>query len=313
MNETHKLWLPEAASSFTKHLDPLFSGYMILALAILFGIIVTLVIFGNRFIRKSADQKASAQITHNLKLELAWTIIPSIIFFVLFVFGFIGYLDMSVAPKDAMNIEVVGQKWNWTFNYPNGASEDTLVVPVNQPVKLTMYSRDVLHSMYIPAFRVKKDVVPNMYSTLWFSANKKGDFHIFCAEFCGTSHSGMKSKVRVVDYEEYEKWVAAKSDVSAGLTPEEFGGLLYVKKGCNACHSLDGTRLVGPSWKGIFGAERKLASGATKTVDENYIRVSIEEPAVDVVESFAPVMPPYKGVLNDKEISGLIAYIKSLK
>jgi cytochrome c oxidase subunit 2 len=312
MNGEKTFWLPEQASTFTEAMDSVFYGYYYLSLFVLIAITGILIYFGIKYRRKNNEQPAKKQVTHNTTMEVAWTVIPTLIFMVLFYLGWKGYMNMTIAPEDTLNINVVGQKWSWTFNYENGASEDTLVVPVHTDVKLIMYSRDVLHSFYIPAFRTKKDVIPNRYTTLWFNATKEGTYNVFCTEFCGTSHSGMITKVKVVPYEEYEKWVASKAEGPTG-TPEEVGAILTKKKGCMACHSIDGSRLVGPSWKGIWGTEREMADGRKVLADENYIRKSIVAPMEDVVAGYAPVMPTYKGQLKDSEIDAIIAYIKSLK
>jgi len=301
-------WLPEAASTFALNVDNVFYGYMFFSWVVLTGITYFLVKFAIIYKRKSPEQKASAQITHNTKLEIIWTVIPTIIFFLLFTWGYVDYIDMVVIPENSTEIKITGEKWSWEFKYPGGAKEDILVVPVNQPIRLLMTSRDVIHSFYIPAFRIKKDVLPNMYTTLWFEATKKGEFNIFCTEFCGTSHSNMITKVRVVDYPEYKKWVDSKS---MPVDPLALGEKIFSQK-CSACHTIDGTAAIGPSWKGLFGSKSKTDKGQF-LADENYIRESIEEPAKKVVVGFQPTMPTYQGILSDDEIEGIITFMKTLK
>jgi cytochrome c oxidase subunit II len=186
-------------------------------------------------------------------------------------------------------------------------------VPVNTPVKLLMTSRDVLHSFFIPAFRTKADVIPNRYHSLWFQATRTGVFPVECTQYCGTNHSYMLTAVKVLEQDAFDTWLTAAGDPGKGKTPAEFGAVLYSKKGCNACHSLDGSKLVGPSWKGIFGKNESFADGSNAPVTADYIRQSILEPNAKVVAGFQPVMPTYKGVLTDREIEAIAAYIATLK
>lgn len=312
MNKTF-FWMPEQASNFAESLDRGLAIYFTLAAIVLLGVSFFIIYFTAKYMRKSPGQLAQAQITHNTKLEIIWAVIPFIIFMGLFAWGLKGYINMRVAPNDAIPINVVAQKWSWTFNYPQGASEPELVLPLGKSVKLIMTSRDVIHSFYIPAFRVKQDVLPNRYTTLWFTPTKIGTFHLFCAEYCGTQHSGMIRSVKVVEESEYMAWVVEKANSTAGMSPEEIGKTLYTKKGCNACHTVDGNAGIGPTWKGTFGTQREFAAGAPAAIDENYVRESITDPLAKVVKGFAGAMPSYKGQLTDAEIDGIIAYIKSIK
>ncbi len=312
MSEDMNFLLPEKASTFIRFFDPLYYGYTYMALVILAVITLVVVLFAIRYRRKNEAQLAKKQITHNLLLEIIWTTVPAIIFMFLFILGWKGFIKMSISPIDSMQINVVGQKWKWTFNYENGASEDTLVIPENTNIKLLMTSRDVLHSVFIPAFRTKKDVLPNRYTTLWFNAIKKGSYHLFCTEFCGRDHSRMVTKVKVISKEAYLEWLK-KAEKGPKGTPAEIGAILYNKKGCNACHSVDGSRILGPTWKGLWGSKTSITGQGKVLVDENYIRESITEPAVKIVESYPPVMPTYKGQLSDSEIDAIIVYIKTLK
>jgi len=254
-------------------------------------------------------------IDHNLKLEIFWTVIPTILVFIVFYWGFNTFLKMHVAPKDAIEIKATGQKWFWTFDYPNGANGvNELVVPVNQPVKLLLSSTDVIHSFFVPEFRVKMDALPNRYTVVWFEATEVGEYNIFCTEYCGKGHSEMLGKVTVLPNSLYENWLAeSQVDIPEGMSLEEAGGKLYISKACNTCHSVDGSVGVAPSFKGIFGKTENLSDGNSLPIDENYLRKSILNPQAQVVAGFAPVMPTYQNVLSDRQIDALIAYIKSLK
>jgi cytochrome c oxidase subunit 2 len=207
---------------------------------------------------------------------------------------------------------VTGQKWQWFFTYPNGYVTGELHVPVDRPVELTMTSEDVIHSLWIPAFRVKKDVVPGRYNKAWFEATEPGEYPLLCTEYCGTGHSDMLTRVTVHRPGEFETWLREAADLLGTLPPAEAGLKLYETKGCKQCHSLDGSAGVGPSFKNLFGSERHLADGGQVVADENYVRHSILEPMSQVSLGFDPVMPTYAGKLKDQEITMLIAYLKSI-
>jgi cytochrome c oxidase subunit 2 len=220
---------------------------------------------------------------------------------------------MLIAPEDAIEIDATGQMWKWTFDYPNGKSSDSLIVPVDEPVKLNLISRDVLHSLYIPAFRVKQDVVPGDEKMMWFTAQKKGTYDILCAEYCGQLHSYMLSTIKVVDRDEYDLWLETVPDTS-----NEHPGLTLMKKNaCFSCHSQDGTRLVGPSFKGVIGMkEIVLINGEEKeiTVNRDYLIESIKNPNAAIVKGYqAGLMTPYANILSDEEINAIIDYIETLK
>jgi len=312
MDYSKSFWLPEKASTFADTVDPAFDLFLWISI-FFFGLICILIaVFIVKYLRRRPDQLATAQITHNLTLELTWTIIPLIIVMALFFIGMKGFLHMRVAPAGYMQVNVKGQKWSWTFEYPSGVINDTLVVPINTPVKLAMTSRDVLHGFFIPAFRTKADVIPNRWHSLWFQATRTGVFPVQCTQYCGTNHSYMLTAVKVVEQEAYEEWLASASDPGKGLSPAEFGAALYTKRGCNACHSVDGTKMIGPTWKGVYGSQEATSAGDV-TVDDAYLRESILEPNAKVVAGYQPVMPTYKGVLSDREVVAIIEYIKSLK
>jgi len=211
-------------------------------------------------------------------------------------------------------VKVTAQKWFWPFDYPEGASTvNELAAPLNTPVKLLMSSQDVIHSFFVPNFRVKMDVLPNRYSITWFEATRRGEFDLFCTEYCGKGHAEMIGKVRVVSESEYGQWLETGSGPAEGEGLVDYGRRLYVSKACNTCHSVDGSANVGPSFKQRFGNSQAMADGSFIMVDENYLRESILNPQAKIVAGFDPVMPTYQGLLKDREVDALIEFIKSLK
>ncbi len=315
MDTTGTLFLPPGSSTIAGKVDPLF--YFLVYTSIVFFAIVVFGItyFSFRYrAKKQQEEGLTSGRAHNTLLEIIWSVIPTILVIIVFVWGFRVYMEMNVVPKDALEIKVTGQKWFWSFDYPEGVNSlNELVVPVDQPIKLLMSSKDVIHSFFVPDFRIKMDVVPNRYTVTWFEAMNPGTHNIFCTEYCGKGHSEMIGTVKVVTEREYNTWIEEGAVTGEGMAPAEFGAQLYRAKACNTCHSIEGRSLVGPALNGIFGKEIALADGQTVTVDENYIRESILEPQASIVAGFDPVMPTYQGLLSDKQIDALIAYIKSLK
>ncbi|MBD3333418.1 cytochrome c oxidase subunit II [candidate division GN15 bacterium] len=313
MDTTGTLFLPPSGSTISGEVD--FQFYFIYAASIFFFAVVTFasLLFVVRYRRRGEPTRSDAP-THNTLLEIVWTAIPTVLIVIVFVMGFRTYLKMHVVPGDAMEIKVTAQKWFWSFDYPEGASAvNELVVPVNQPVKLLMSSQDVIHSFFVPNFRVKMDVLPNRYSVTWFEATQTGEFDLFCTEYCGKGHAEMIGKVKVVSESEYNNWVEAGAGPAEGEGLADYGRRLYVSKACNTCHSIDGSGNVGPSFLQKFGAEEALADGSFITVDENYLRESILNPQAKIVAGYDPVMPTYQGLLKDREVDALIEFIKSLK
>lgn len=316
MDTTIANWfMPSGSSTIAGEVDALFY-FLVYGSIFFFGIVTFLLVFFSvRYRRRSGDADSVTDgKAHDTKLEILWSVIPTIFVVIVFFWGFRVYMKMSIVPADAMEVKVTGQKWFWTFDYPDGQNTlNELVVPVDRPVKLLMSSRDVIHSFFVPNFRIKKDVLPNRYSIIWFEATDVGNYDLFCTEYCGDGHSDMIGKVRVVSDREYQEWLEASSVLGEGLTPEEFGARLYTSKACVTCHRIDGKRLTGPPLNGLFGRTEVLSSGGEVVVDENYLRRSILEPQADIVAGYDPVMPTYQGLLKDRELDALIAYIKSLK
>jgi len=314
MGENESLIMPPANSTIAGEVDALFY-FILYASIVMFALVIAVTAYFLIKYRRKGKIELTSGVDHNLKLEIFWTVIPTILVFIVFYWGFNTFLKMHVAPKDAIEIKTTGQKWFWTFDYPNGSNTvNELVVPVNQPVKLLLSSTDVIHSFFVPEFRVKMDALPNRYTVAWFEATQSGEYNIFCTEYCGKGHSEMLGKVRVLPEILYEKWLSESAvDIPEGMSLEEAGAKLYASKACNTCHSLDGNTGVAPSFKGIFGNTERFMDGSNVTVDENYLRKSILNPQAQIVLGFQPVMPTYQNVLSDRQIDALIAYIKSLK
>jgi cytochrome c oxidase subunit 2 len=312
------VWLPEAASVTTPSVDePFWLIYWVCVFAFVV-VIVPMLAFMVMYRRKTPDQKALSQADHSQVLEIAWSAIPTVFFIVIFIAGFRGYLDLYVPPKDAMEVQVIGKKWDWTMTYPCGASVGgrgaEFPMPLNKPVKAVLTSVDVLHSFFIPNFRTKIDAVPWRYTTMWWQATKVGEYPVFCTEYCGTDHSNMLAKVKVMPEAEWNKWYEGACAASGGPASVETGAEVFNGKGgCMACHSIDGSKRVGPSMKGIFGRAEEMADGSKLTVDDNYLLESILEPNKKVVKGFPPAMPPMGASLSKTEIDSLILYLKSLK
>ncbi len=302
---------PKPTSTTAGDVDELF--YFILAISVVFFAIIVgaMFVFIVKY-RQRDDLEIQPSPDHNNVLEIVWTVIPGLLVGVIFFWGFISYLDMRQAPDNSYEIQVTAKKWSWSFTYPNGHVDNKLHVPIDRPVKLVMSSDDVIHSLYIPAFRLKMDLIPGRYSTTWFEAHTAGDYTLFCAEYCGTQHSTMLAKVVVHPSGEFDTWLDNAANLLKTMTPVEAGEILYTRRGCVQCHSIDGAAKVGPTFLNVFGTQQPLTDGSMVEVDENYIRESILEPQAKIRAGYKPVMPTYQGQLKDEEIAALIAYIKSL-
>lgn len=305
------IFMPPAATEIASRVDSLYE-FLLWASAISCVLVIGgLVMFAYKYRRRSENDK-TAYILHNTLLEFLWSFIPFVIFMVVFVWGWIIYKDLRSMPKNGLEIAVQAQKWNWQFVYKNGrTSASELYVPVDQPVKFVMTSKDVLHSMYVPAFRNKQDVIPGRYTNFWFQPTMEGSFQIFCTEYCGDQHSGMKAILHVVSREKYEEWLATEKYKDMPLV--DIGKVVH-EKNCKVCHNVDGVPGgAGPTWKGIWGANHETDMGVV-AVDENYIRESIVNPSAKTLKGYPRgVMPTFAGQLSEQEILGVIEFIKTLK
>jgi cytochrome c oxidase subunit II len=326
--EPGTFWMPIDAATQAADVDWLFYGIVALSIFSFIAITVITLYFAWRY-RMRPGHAAEHSSSHNDVMEITWTIIPSVILVVIFVVGWKGFLDLNTPPDNAIEIKVTAEKWNWSFQYPNGFVDANLHVPVDRPVRLVMRSKDVLHSLWVPAFRIKQDVIPNRYTKLWFHATQPGVYRLYCTEYCGTGHSQMKHLVQVHpagtqpgadgklgtpdDMLSFDAWLEEAEAAMLDMPPAQLGEYIYKNRGCAQCHSVDGSNKTGPPWNGIWGTNRAMADGTSVLVDENYLRESILEPKEKVVAGYPPVMPTFKGQLKDEQIDGLIEYIKTLK
>lgn len=299
---------PPAASSIADGVDKLYlvlTGITLFFTILIFSIIFYFMV---KYRRRSEDEIPPATST-SMVLELAWTIIPSLICVVLFVWSARLYVRNSRPPAASTEIFVIGKQWMWHLQHAEGPREiNELHVPVGVPIKLTMTSQDVIHDFYIPAFRVKKDALPGRYSSLWFQANQTGTFHFFCAQYCGTNHSEMIGWVYVMTPTDYAAWLAAGEKTESMA---QQGERLFTQLGCTACHVAEGTGLA-PSLVGLYGKPERLQSGETRVVDESLIREAIVSPNSVHLPNYQPIMPTFKGQVNEEQLLQLIAYVKSL-
>jgi cytochrome c oxidase subunit 2 len=305
-----KTFMPEQGSTFAAHYDALYEFLVVVSAISSVMVIGGMIYFALKYRRKGPNDK-TAYISHNAMLEFLWSFIPFVIFMIVFAWGWYVYHQMRAMPQNALEVHVTAQKWYWDFQYKSGRkTSKELYVPINTPVKLIMNSRDVIHSFYVPSFRMKQDVVPGRYTALWFEATKLGSFQVFCTEFCGDGHSDMLAKVHVLTREDYDKWL--QNDPYKGLSPMEIGKTIFEAK-CTACHNITNEKKVGPGFAGIFGSDRALADGTKAVADENYLRESILNPNAKVVAGFPPAMTPFQGQLSEDELAGVIEYLKTLK
>ncbi|MCL6473557.1 MAG: cytochrome c oxidase subunit II [Firmicutes bacterium] len=319
--------LPERASEFAQRVDLLFLFLTTVTVFFTLLIAALVVFFALKYRKGSNASRAGAKDT-DLRLEIVWSLIPLSLGLFTFVWASKLYGEVyGPPPENALEIFVIGKQWMWHMQHPNGIRENNqLHIPAGRPVKLTMISQDVIHSFYVPAFRIKRDVLPGTYSTVWFTPTKPGKYHLFCAEYCGTQHSRMVGTVYVLEPAEYERWLASGGEMRVGEAASgagttagvataslvQAGEKLYNQLRCNACHGLkDDPR--GPTHYGLFGKKVKLRDGTTVVADEAYIRESIVRPTAKVVDGYEPIMPSYEGLLSEERVLQLVAYIKSLE
>jgi cytochrome c oxidase subunit 2 len=301
--------IPEQASTLAPQVDQLY--WFIIGVTAFFGILVSVVVvyFAVKY-RTDDPLKVGAPITGSIPLELAWSIIPFLISVVIFAWASQVFFNIYRPPDQTLEIYATGKRWMWKFQHLDGKAEiNELHVPVGRPVKVTFTSEDVLHSLYFPSFRTKADAIPGRYSSVWFDATKVGSYHIFCAEYCGTRHSGMIGTVHVMEPADYQAWL---SGGGGGGTLAQRGERLFSELACNTCHVGDGSGR-GPSLHNKFGTQEQLANGSVVNIDESYVRESILTPQMKVVAGFQPVMPTFQGLVNEENVMALVEYVKSLQ
>ncbi|HYR42213.1 MAG TPA: cytochrome c oxidase subunit II [Terriglobia bacterium] len=297
---------PEVASTIAQSVDLLY--LFLVAVTVLFSglIFVCILYFAVKYRRKPG--KTAEQIHGVMGLEIAWSVVPFLITLVMFTWGSSLYVANSRVPDQAMDVYVVGKQWMWKIQHPSGRSEiNELHVPVGKAVKLTLTSQDVIHSFYIPAFRVKQDVLPGRYVTMWFQPTRTGEFHLFCAEYCGTSHSGMIGRIVTMEPDDFQRWLGGVTEE----TPVQTGERLFSEFNCVNCHAT-GARQRCPQLGGLYGTDVEIEGGGRVKFDEPYIRESIINPNAKIVKGYPPVMPTYRGQISEEQILDLIAYIRSL-
>jgi cytochrome c oxidase subunit II len=301
-----------ALQTTTQAVDTAF--YVIFAISgvMLAGVTVAMLWMVWRYNRKRCPAPLS-QKDHNIWLEVTWTVIPTVLVMLMFWYGWEGYLSLRRIPENAMHIKAAGRMWSWLFTYDNGKTANKLYVPVGQPVKIELSADDVLHSFYVPAFRVKRDMVPGMTNWVWFVAETPGSYDLFCAEYCGVGHAAMVTTVEALPYHEFQAWLAATP--AGAADPAARGADLAQQLGCLGCHSVDGTPRVGPTLKALFGQPRALTregGKVTVSADATYLTRAIRSPGEEIVDGYPPVMPPYPQ-LSDEELQALLAWMERLK
>jgi cytochrome c oxidase subunit 2 len=317
------LFLPPQGSSVARGIDTL--HYVVITTAMLGATLVfaVAIAFLVRFRRRPGDA-LTPRVRMPRTLEIVLIVGTLTLFLVFWVVGYRQYVAVRTPPRGALDVYVTGKQWMWKFAYPNGRSSvGVLAVPVGRPVRLVLTSRDVIHSFFVPAFRIKQDAVPGRYVSTWFEATEPGTYDIFCAEYCGVSHSRMRAAVVALAPSEYAAWLdrstATDDDAvdgaigAAGGDLAEAGRRVAVRRACFACHTVDGQRHIGPTWRGLFGSRVTLADGRTIVADESYLTRSMMDPQSEIVASFNPVMPTYLGVLEAPEAAALVEYIRTLR
>ena len=274
----------------------------------------SLIYFALRYRRRKKEEEAETPyITGNFMLETVWVVIPSLLILAIFYYGYVVFMEIRTPPAGAAEIVVTARQWMYQFKYPDGRQEVNQVrVPVGKPVKFVMTSQDVLHGFYLPSFRVMQDILPGRYTYLWVQPMKEGTYDIFCTQYCGTGHSEMRAAMVVMAEKDYQAWLTGEKKAEAKPLAEQ-GEELVEKSGCLSCHTTDGKPKIGPTFKGLFGSTSHFTDGTSAVADENYIRNYILQPNVKVIKGFPPIMPTFKGILKDDDITAIIAYLKTLK
>ena len=305
MFDNFPLW-PQRASTIAGNVDALFIFLLIVTGLMTVLVFSAVIYFAARYRHRRGVP--AEQIEGSTPLELTWTFIPLAIFMVIFAWGAVVYFKERTPPRDATEVYVVAKQWMWKLEHAEGQREiNELHVPVGQDVKLIMTSQDVIHSFYVPAFRIKQDVLPGRYTVEWFHPTKAGTYHLFCAEYCGTQHSGMIGSIVVMEPAQYEAWMSGSPSGPLSAAGEK----IFAELGCATCHRMD-TQGRGPNLLGVFGKPVQLEDGRTVIADENYVRESILDPGAKVVQGFKPVMPTFQGLVSEEQLNALVAYVKSL-
>jgi cytochrome c oxidase subunit 2 len=300
---------PDQASTMATQVDGLF--FFLVGVSVFFAtlIFIVIIVFAVKYRRRSEDERPQ-EVHSDLRLEILWTVIPLGFTLVMFFLGAKLFFIINDPPANSLEINVVAKQWMWKIQHPDGQLEiDELHIPVGRPVKLTMTSQDVIHDFFVPAFRVKKDVLPGRYTTVWFEATAAGEYHLFCSQYCGTQHSGMIGRIVVMPVTEYQAWL---SGGATGVSMATAGERLFQRLGCNTCHLESGAGR-GPSLAGLFGKTVKLAGGNSVIADETYIRESIINPQAKIAAGYEPIMPVFKGLISEDGILQILAYLKTLK
>ena len=300
---------PEAASSIAGRVDSLY--FFLLGVTAFFSLLIAgLIVYYAVKYRRRSPTSVGRQVAGGLALEIAWTVIPLLITMVIFVWGASIFFAMTHAPADTLNIYVVGKQWMWKFQHLDGQREiNELHVPLGRDVKLIATSEDVIHDVFVPAFRIKADVIPGRYVSIWFRATKPGRYHLFCAEYCGTKHSGMVGEVIVMEPAEYQTWLSGGAQ---GGSLADAGQRLFNELACNTCHRPD-AQGRGPVLDGLLGKTVALQSGEMVVADEAYLRESILNPSAKITAGFQPIMPTFQGLVTEEQLLQLIEYVKSLQ
>ena len=321
------LFLPEGASTFADRVDLLHLFIISVTMVSAVGITAVALLFFVRYRRKSEDQ-LTEESHPPLAVEALFVLVPLVLFLLWFAISFRDFVWMRSPPQNATDVYVMGKQWMWKFTYPEGPNSiSTLRVPAHRPVRLLLTSRDVIHSFFVPEFRVKADVLPGRYNEIWFEATKTGKYQIFCTEYCGLDHSLMRGEVIVMEPEEYDRWLAdqkrgnsklqdgtpvAGETVPAGSSMREQGAQAATELGCFKCHSVNGERHIGPSWQGLYGRRTELSSGHALVADEAYLTRSMMDPQSEIVAGYQPVMPSFQGRMNAAQTAAIVEYIKTL-
>jgi cytochrome c oxidase subunit 2 len=308
--------VPDLASQEGELVDQMFTA-QIYVIAFIFSLIVVLMLYSVVvFRRKPGDESEGPNIKGNTTLEIVWTVIPLIVVMGFGVWGASHLNEITAAAPDEMVVEVTGFQFGWRFDYPDaGVSSSELYLPKGRQIHFKLTSTDVIHSFWVPEFRIKQDAVPGRWTELRVTPTETGKFNVRCAEMCGYAHSAMLAPVVVVEPDQFDAWLAGKevtTTASEEMAPAERGAVLVEQQGCPSCHSLDGSEPVGPTWLGLYGSERQLEDGSTVVADDDYLRKSIMNPAAQVVAGFPMIMPVYDSVFSDQDVEAIIAYLKTL-